>query len=211
MGQQGCFRLSVVKHIPIGSGLGGGSSNAVAFLRAVKQQLLASENNIAKMVNWCDLAASIGSDCPLFLEDKPVVMTGRGEHIVPLESAARLRGAAVLLFRPAFGIATAAAYARIAKARHYCDDATLQQLRAPFTADFPIAYNDFERCLPDWFPTLHLTLLALRSAGFDARLSGSGSAGFLFGLTESVASRTALAILESNLGRHHWHVFTNLK
>lgn len=101
------------KRIPIGAGLGGGSSNAAAALRALNQLAGAPLTT----VELAAVAARVGSDCALFLHDGPVVMRGRGERVEPLgaEAAARLRGREVLVFKPAFGISTAWAYRRIAE------------------------------------------------------------------------------------------------
>ena len=80
------------KRIPTGAGLGGGSSDAVAALRALNQ-LVDAPHKLATHT-LARLAAQLGSDCALFLHDGPVVMRGRGERIAPLpvEAAARLRG-----------------------------------------------------------------------------------------------------------------------
>ena len=79
------FRLE--KRIPVSAGLGGGSSNAVAALRAL--------NGIAgkplDAARLAELAAELGSDCPLFLHDGPVVMRGRGERVEPLPALDALR------------------------------------------------------------------------------------------------------------------------
>ena len=103
-GWQGGVDFTLTKRIPVGAGLGGGSSNAVAALRALNQLsggALAGEKLAA-------VAASLGSDCALFLHNAPVVMRGRGERIeaLPASAAARLRGRRVLLFKPSFGIST---------------------------------------------------------------------------------------------------------
>jgi len=105
-------RFHLQKRIPMGAGLGGGSSNAVASLRglnALAGEPL-SENALA------ELAARLGSDCMMFLHDGPVVMRGRGERVEALPSAiaARLSGQRVLLFKPSFGIGTPWAYGRLA-------------------------------------------------------------------------------------------------
>jgi 4-diphosphocytidyl-2-C-methyl-D-erythritol kinase len=72
------FRLD--KRIPVGAGLGGGSSNATATLLALNQL---SGANLGR-AELAGLAAGIGSDCPLFLEGGPVIMRGRGERIESL-------------------------------------------------------------------------------------------------------------------------------
>jgi len=104
------FRLT--KRIPPGAGLGGGSSNAVAALRALNR-LSGGLLSEAKLIG---VAAELGSDCALFLHNGPVVMRGRGERIeaLPVSAGKRLRGQRVLLFKPGFGISTPWAYQRMA-------------------------------------------------------------------------------------------------
>jgi 4-diphosphocytidyl-2-C-methyl-D-erythritol kinase len=111
-GWPGGARFELVKRIPMGAGLGGGSSNAVTALRALN--LLAGSPLPAPEL--AGLAAGIGSDCALFLPGVPVVMRGRGELVQTLapSPASRLRGRRVLVFKPSFGIATPWAYGRLA-------------------------------------------------------------------------------------------------
>src|SRR5690606_35819159 len=106
---------------PAGAGLGGGSGNAVAALRALEKLSglqLPPERAHA-------LAAGLGSDCPLFLAGRPVVMRGRGERIdfLPEAAAARLRGRRILLFKPAFGVETPWAYRVLAARPEWYADA----------------------------------------------------------------------------------------
>ena len=77
-GESVAFRLE--KRIPVGAGLGGGSSNATAALLALNQ-LSGADLDRATLGA---LAAAVGSDCPLFLGSGPVIMRGRGEQIEPL-------------------------------------------------------------------------------------------------------------------------------
>ena len=81
------FRLQ--KRVPSGAGLGGGSSDAMGALRALNR--LSGE--LLDPAALQEVAAEIGSDCPLFLHDGPVVMRGRGELIELNDGiAATLRG-----------------------------------------------------------------------------------------------------------------------
>jgi 4-diphosphocytidyl-2-C-methyl-D-erythritol kinase len=107
-------RFQLEKRIPLGAGLGGGSSNAVAALRALQQ--LAGPAHVLPADCLHVLAAELGSDCPLFLHSGPVVMRGRGEQLAPLvpAAAAALRGRRVLLAKPAFGVATPWAFSALA-------------------------------------------------------------------------------------------------
>ncbi len=179
-GRHGGVHFRLEKRIPIGAGLGGGSSNAVAALRSLNQ-LAGEPLDVARLA---ELAAGLGSDCPLFLHNGPVVMRGRGERVEPLQ-AARLRGRRVLIFKPPFGISTAWAYARLAAEapRHYLSVAEAEaRLGAWLTGNAPaeeLLFNSMEGVAFAKFLALPVLLDALREEfGLLARMSGSGSACF---------------------------------
>jgi 4-diphosphocytidyl-2-C-methyl-D-erythritol kinase len=178
----GQFRIHLRKCIPIGAGLGGGSSNGVGVLRAL-QEVFGKE---AAGLDWNGLAAGIGSDCPLFLHQEPVLMEGRGDLIRPLapELASRFRGRPVILFKPGFSINTGEAYRRLASRHLYHSEKQAREhLQAWAASDsvLPEPLNDFEGLVKEWMPSLAVVLERLgQTHGLDARLSGSGSACFVF-------------------------------
>lgn len=174
------FRLT--KRIPMGAGLGGGSSNAVAALRALNQLAggRASEAQLEAM------AAQLGSDCVLFLRDAPVVMRGRGERVENLSvgAAARVRGRRVLVFKPSFGIATPWAYGRmVARGSDYVPAADAEARLAAWSAGGApveeLLFNNMEPAAFEKFVALPVLLQKLRDEfGLAPRMSGSGSACF---------------------------------
>lgn len=176
------------KRIPVGAGLGGGSSDGVAALRALNR--LAGAGRELSAARLAELAAQIGSDCPLFLHDGPVVMRGRGERVEALPEAAarRLRGRRVLVFKPAFGIATAWAYAQLAQAApaSYLAaseaearlDTWMHDGGAPAEA---LLFNNMEAPAFAKFLALPVLIEQLRrDFELAPRMSGSGSACFAF-------------------------------
>jgi 4-diphosphocytidyl-2-C-methyl-D-erythritol kinase len=98
--------IRLKKCIPAGAGLGGGSSDAAATLRLLRElwDLRLDDAELA------ELAAELGSDVPLFLGPPLAVLRGRGERVEPLDFA--LRGFAVLVLPP-LQCATAAVYAAL--------------------------------------------------------------------------------------------------
>jgi len=106
----GCFRLA--KRIPMGAGLGGGSSNASSALLLLNSHF---GHRLSPDV-LTSLAARLGSDCPLFLQSGAVVIRGRGACVESLPQSARMRlqGRRLLLFKPSFGISTPWAYKEMA-------------------------------------------------------------------------------------------------
>jgi 4-diphosphocytidyl-2-C-methyl-D-erythritol kinase len=182
-GLAGGVHFKLTKLIPLGAGLGGGSSNAVAALRALNRLAGGplSEAGLAA------LAAGLGSDCALFLKNAPVVMRGRGEQVetLPAAAAARLRGRRVLLFKPSFGISTPWAYDRMARGApaHYLPAPEAEArlagwLRGEAPAE-ELLFNNMEGVAFAKYGALPALLGKLREeSGLAPRMSGSGSACF---------------------------------
>jgi 4-diphosphocytidyl-2-C-methyl-D-erythritol kinase len=97
------YRISLEKKIPMGAGLGGGSSNAAGALRLLNRIHgdPLSETRLHK------LAARLGSDVAFFVSPKSAWCTGRGEKLEPREFPA---GYYLFLAKPDFGVSTAGAY-----------------------------------------------------------------------------------------------------
>ena len=185
-GWTGGAHFSLVKRIPVGAGLGGGSSNATTALLALNQ--LAGEPLSAEAL--AQVAARLGSDCVLFLRGGPVVMRGRGEQVQPLDTRAadRLRGSRVLIFKPPFAISTVWAYRQMAAGApaSYLPSA---EAEARLTAwvddgDAPAAallFNNMEAPAFTKWIALPVGLEVLRTEfALAPRMSGSGSACFAF-------------------------------
>lgn len=198
----GGVHFQLTKRIPTGAGLGGGSSNAVAALCALNQLA----GGLAGAAQLAALAAGLGSDCPLFLADGPVVIRGRGERVEPLpeRAADRLRGRQVLLFKPSFGIGTPWAYGRMVAGAATPEGATRTYLPAAeaearltewIAGEAPaeaLLYNNMEPVAFAKYLALPLLLAGLREQlGVVARLSGSGSACYAFVAGEAAAARVA--------------------
>lgn len=179
-GWSGRVHFKLMKRIPMGAGLGGGSSNAVAALRALNQ--LAGKPLAEAAL--AQLATKLGSDCALFLQNLPVVMRGRGERVeaLPAAAAARLRGRRVLLFKPSFGISTPWAYGRmVARGSDYLPTAPAEaRLAAWLGGGAPaeeLLFNNMEPAAFEKYVALPLLLARLRrETGVAAAMSGSGSA-----------------------------------
>ena len=136
-----------------------------------------------------ELAAGLGSDCPLFLSDGPVVARGRGELTEPVSpaAAARLRGRRVAIFKPGFAIATAWAYDRMrAGSDSYLSAAAAEARLAAWIEDRrapaeELLFNNMERPVFAKFAALPALLdLLRRDFGLAPGMSGSGSACFAF-------------------------------
>lgn len=96
-------RMRLEKRVPHGAGLGGGSSDAAAVLRAL-DSLFSTDLGTERL---CELGASIGSDVPFFLGPPVGRVGGRGEWI---EAGPELPALPVVLLKPSFGVSTPEAY-----------------------------------------------------------------------------------------------------
>jgi len=176
------IHIELKKRIPMGAGLGGGSSNAAAVLRGLNSLHVhpLEDGALAR------LAAGLGSDCPLFLAGAPCVMRGRGERLEALPDAARRRltGRRLIVFKPDFPISTPWAYGRLVAAggAAYLSAAEAEaRLAAWIAGDAPageVLLNSFERVAFAKFQALPVLLDRLRGQpGVEGVLmSGSGSA-----------------------------------
>ena len=100
---QATQEIRLEKNIPIGAGLGGGSSNAAATLRLLNQL----HNRPLGDDRLKELAAELGSDVAFFLYGQSALCTGRGEQIEPSHFSRNLW---ICLFKPGFGLSTRDAY-----------------------------------------------------------------------------------------------------
>lgn len=197
-GWDGGFAIELVKRIPAGGGLGGGSSDAGAVLRACDR--LNPEPLGARRL--AAMAAALGSDVAfLASEAAAAVGRGRGER---LEPAPALPALDVALVFPPFGVPTKDAYSWLAASR-----GAYEPLAPTLDADrlrrwdsvAAHATNDFEPVVIPRHPEIGSILDALRAAGaMLALMSGSGSTVFgIFapdaadGARRSLASADALA------------------
>jgi 4-diphosphocytidyl-2-C-methyl-D-erythritol kinase len=190
-GWRGGIRVQIAKAIPVGSGLGGASSNAAATILGLERLT----GDCLKFPARQKLAAALGSDVPLFFLGGRVLGCGRGEEVYPL---CDLPSCACLVVFPGFSISTAEAY-RQAGLR------LTEQGETPYSGNFgawpqlPLmswgpAENDFEPVVFARWPELARCKRRLIRAGAEvASLTGSGSAVYaLFSSSRQMARASKL-------------------
>lgn len=180
-------RARLVKRIPAGSGLGGGSSDAAAMIEALDELYGLGLDRHA-------VAAEIGSDLNLFLAGgRPALCTGRGERVAPL--AFPLPFHAVLVW-PGYGLSTADVFRRARefltrRPRSVMDFLNTAASRSPERLGAAL-FNRLEKPAFSLRPDLGALARRLRRRPFTAvRMTGSGSA--LYGLCRSAAEARTLA------------------
>jgi 4-diphosphocytidyl-2-C-methyl-D-erythritol kinase len=179
------------KRIPMGAGLGGGSSDAAAVLLALP--VLAG--GCLELPCLMGLAAELGSDVPFFLLGGAAVGIGRGTELYPLPDSPPRRG---LLIAPEVHVSTAAAYRalapRLTTESQQNKIVSFQSrawsgLRGKFAAG---GVNDFETVVFEQFPQLASLKRRLARLGADpVMMTGSGSALFGFFRTREEIHRAA--------------------
>lgn len=194
LGRDVFFEFNLTKRIPMGAGLGGGSSNASTALLAMNALF---GKPLSKVV-LVEMSAQLGSDCPFFIDSRPAVMRGRGEIIEPLAQPLTevLRGQRLVLFRPDFGIETAWAYQQLRKhaPRSYEDPTVGSSRIASFqeTKDIGVLlFNSFQPIVGRKYLALATLLDSLGEKGVECLMSGSGSCCFAI-LKESALSSSQL-------------------
>ena len=170
--------MEPLKRIPLGSGLGGGSSDAATVL-LVLNRLWACGLETAELA---ELGTRLGADVPVFVHGRSALATGIGERLQPVELGERH----YLLVFPGYSVSTGAVFA----------DPGLKRDSKPVSPERALAGeggNDCEEVVRRLHPGVDELLRSLRRAG-DARLTGTGSTVFLPMADKSQAIATARSL-----------------
>ncbi len=181
--------IEIKKGIPVGSGLGGGSSDAAITLLGLVQMWKLRLNGRGLL----SLAAALGSDVPFFLEGGAAVARGRGEKVTWLPP---LPTTWVVLARPRVAVSTAWAYQALAlsRVRRRPDVAALVAAvrREDVAAVGRLMGNVFEDLLVQHHPVVgELKQRILAGEAYGAALSGTGPTVFGLMANEAAARKTA--------------------
>ena len=165
------------KIIPMGAGLGGGSSDAACTLTLLNKifELDLSTDQLVKY------AAKLGSDCAFFIHNKPMIGTSRGEVLTPIDMS--LKGKYMVVIKPDVHVSTKEAYAGIVPSNRETGlaDALIQLDISNWKNEI---VNDFEHSVFEKYPIIRKIKEDLYTHGAAyASMSGSGSA--VFGIFNS--------------------------
>lgn len=169
--------IHLMKNIPIGAGLGGGSADGAHTLR-----ILNAIFNLGiphdKLKGY---ASQLGSDCAFFLENGPMMGAGRGDLLTPVSVS--LKGKFLIIVKPEAHVSTARAYAGVTprtpdhNLRDVLESKPLKEWKS-------LVKNDFEETLFREFPIIEAIHQKLYAFGaVYASMSGSGSA--VYGIFEN--------------------------
>lgn len=173
------------KQIPMGAGLGGGSSDAAHVINGLNELFLLGISQTKKQ----ELAAQLGSDCAFFIEGSPKLATGRGEKLSEL--SVDLKGKHLLLIYPDIHVGTAEAYAGV---DFYKGTNSVSEILALPTTEWQNQLeNSFEKSIFEKYPVmLDIKNKLVANGALYAAMSGSGST--LFGIFEKEPKKLELSI-----------------
>ena len=156
------------KSIPVGSGLGGGSSDAAFFLKAMNslQSLGLSTTELE------DLALKVGSDCPFFIKNEPAIAAGIGNILIPVNNP--IQNLYLTVVFPDVKLLTTVAYGSINP--RISSDLSLV-IVGNYSNWRNSLKNDFEEIAIEYFPEIQIIKNTLYESGaIYVSLTGSGSA-----------------------------------
>ncbi|MCX6352728.1 MAG: 4-(cytidine 5'-diphospho)-2-C-methyl-D-erythritol kinase [Bacteroidetes bacterium] len=162
-------KMFLLKKIPTGSGLGGGSANG-AFALKMLNELFELNLSQTQLENY---AAKLGSDCPFFIANTPVFVEGRGEILSPISLS--LKGHYITVVCSGIHISTKESFANITPAKPSIN--LKEEIQKPIEQWQQNITNDFEKYAFAQYPALQSIKQKLMDVGcIYAAMSGSGSA-----------------------------------
>jgi len=175
------IKIHLTKNIPMGAGLGGGSSDSAAVIKALNRiwNINASKEELESF------AKKIGADVPFFLTGGTAKIEGIGEKVTKIPSDVHLHA---VLVKPDFGVSTVLAYSKIKfpltnqrKIHKITDVLTKSSFTSEAAKD--LLFNRFEEFVFPEFPEIEKIKTMLQSFGCASLMSGSGAT--VFALTSS--------------------------
>ncbi len=194
-------QIHLAKRIPVGGGLGGGSSNAAATLKGLEQLFSVSLPQTKSL----EMAKGLGADVAFFLKGGAAMGYGIGEKLEPLK---KQKSFFLILINPGFKISTADVYRSLklnfAQSCHKASSMKEAFNQGDIEAIGENLFNRLEEPVFEKFPSLIKIKNLLKEAGsFGALLSGSGST--LFGITTDESKALMIKkVVENGLGEKCW-------
>ena len=198
-------RIQVKKRIPAGGGLGGGSADAAAVLRALNElwKVGLSREELA------EVGAQVGSDVPALVFNAPVIMEGRGEKVSPL--SASTSSLHLVLVNPGVHSSTKEVYAACEPRPLDGENATARMVEALASGNpegiAAALMNDLQAPAVKQHSEIADALVSLKTAGvIGAMMSGSGSS--VFGIVRDDAAAERMSSEMNTRGYKAWPVQT---
>ncbi|RYG09326.1 MAG: 4-(cytidine 5'-diphospho)-2-C-methyl-D-erythritol kinase, partial [Chitinophagaceae bacterium] len=164
-------QIILLKNIPVGAGLGGGSADAAFLIKLINEKFKLALTG-AKMQ---DYARKLGADCAFFIDNKPTYAFAKGDEFEDVEVS--LSSYFLVVVKPPIHVSTALAYANVNVKQ---PPVSLKKLiHLPLTEWKSVIFNDFEPSVFAKYPRIEEVKTKLYAAGaIFALMSGSGSSVF---------------------------------
>lgn len=176
--QEKKVKIHLHKILPMGAGIGGGSSNGALALKLINRVL----NLGYDPEKLRALAERLGSDCPFFIENRPAFCYGKGTEFESTDLS--LKGKYLVMINPGIHISTAEAYAGITPRKP--ETSVRDIIRLPVAAWKGVLVNDFEAPLISKYPLIgHIRETLYAHGALYASMTGSGST--VYGIWETEA------------------------
>lgn len=194
------IKIKLTKNIPMGAGLGGGSSDAAAVLNALNKLWKINDS----LKNLENLAATLGADVPFFLTGGTAKISGIGDIVKKLNSD---REYSFVLVKPDFGVSTVYAYSKVKFPLtnvHKIDKITkyIEQNLLDYENAKDLFFNRFEELIFGEYPEIKQIKNTLESIGCISLMSGSGAT--VFGLLQCQENLNNVADV---LAKYNWNVW----
>jgi 4-diphosphocytidyl-2-C-methyl-D-erythritol kinase len=164
------LKITIKKNIPVGSGLGGGSSNAAYFIRALNE-IFALDLDKKRMQ---EISLKFGSDIAFFFEDRASLVSGRGEN---LKNFTEFDPLSALLIHPKISLSTREIFHKLAG--NFSPKIGVNNLEKMSILDLLKLPNDLENPAIATLPLIKEIISELKNSGANfSKMSGSGSACF---------------------------------
>jgi 4-diphosphocytidyl-2-C-methyl-D-erythritol kinase len=187
------LKIHLHKIIPSGAGLGGGSSDAASFLKILNRYFCFSLTDIELK----EIALSLGSDCPFFIDNQPAYAEGRGEIMTPVGHLPE--GLFLVILKPDVNISTREAFAGCHPYRSESTPADLYKMDISVWKEH--ITNDFEKSIMSVHPEIGEMKEILYDLGaLFSSMTGSGSAVYgIFGNRPQIPDRIRKYLIYSGV------------
>ena len=198
--------IRVAKRIPAGGGLGGGSADAAAVLRALNELWKVG----LSLEELAEVGAQVGSDVPALVFNVPVIMEGRGEKVSQIEHSEH-SNIHLVLVNPGVHSSTKEVYAACEPRPLDGENATARMVEALGSGNpegiAAALMNDLQAPAVKQHPEIADALVSLKTAGvIGAMMSGSGSS--VFGIVKDAAAAKRISSEMNARGYKAWPVQT---
>ncbi len=172
------YEITIYKNIPVGAGLGGGSSNAAAVLKKLNQL----SGNVLEEKELYELAEKIGADVPFFIKGGMAIAEGKGEKLKHFEKPLKKE---IFIIYPNIQVSTERIYKLINEKLLTKEDKIniIDSLLAEYDIDkyLQSLENTLGEVAKELYPEIGEVINTLNYLGYKGHVSGSGSSVYSFG------------------------------